>query len=661
MRQLPKILLVSLLALLGGSITTVLCAASIKVASPDGKVSVSLQIKDEIPTYCVSYDSVPFILDSPLGFIANCGDFSTVTSMEVKGSRTFTAEYSLPTIKKRDVSVKYNEITLTFTTRRGRHFDVVFRISDTDVAFRYEIPREGDRAGIYIMEEKTGFAMNGDNLSFVNPQSDAMVGWKRTKPSYEEEYRVGLPVSLPSRFGHGFTFPCLFKLADGQEGWMLIGETGVDGRYCGSHLSDYEDGMLRIAFPMEEENDSIGHTGAAFSLPGVTPWRTITLGNSLRPIVETTVTWDMVEPLYESTHQYTYGPGVWSWILWGDESINMEDQKTFVNFAAEMGYQTVLVDNFWDMTIGRTNIQELVQYAAKKEVGVILWYSSSGYWNDISQSPTGLMDDPVKRRAEMKWLSDIGVRGIKVDFFGGDKQETMRLYEEILLDAEEEGLMVIFHGCTMPRGWERMYPNYVGSEAVLASENLRFSADFCTREALNATLHPFVRNALGCMEYGGTFLNRYYNRKNTGGHPRLTSDVFQCATAILFQNPVQNFALAPNNLKDAGRVFVDFMQVVPTVWDETVLVDGYPGKYVVLARRSGKSWYMAAVNGSQEDITVTVRPPMFSPRQSYSYLASSPDPDKKPKWQKGRATDGSIELTIPRDDAVIISFAASGK
>ncbi len=653
MRHLSKFF--GTLLLLAGSSTLIPSKADpVHISGPDGKVTVEVKVENSVPTYCVKYNSVPFIMDSPLGFISDAGDYSKATTVSLRYGKAYNGSYSLPTIKKKDVTYKYTESACTFTTTEGKHFDVIFRVGDNDVAFRYAIPRETDKGGIFIREEKTAFAMSPENLSFVNPQSDAMVGWKRTKPSYEEEYRVGLPVSIPSRYGHGYTFPCLFQM-DGGEGWILIGETGVDSRYCGSRLSDYEDGMLSIAFPMEEENSSIGHSGAALSLPGVTPWRTITLGDSLKPIVETTVTWDMVEPRYKCETPFTYGPGVWSWILWDDASINMTDQKTYVDLAHDLGYKTILVDNNWDKNIGRDNIPELVQYAAKKKVGVFLWYSSSGYWNDISQSPTDCMDDPVRRRSEMHWLRDMGVCGIKVDFFGGDKQETMRLYEEILLDAAEAGLMVIFHGCTMPRGWERMYPNYVGSEAVLASENLRFSADFCKREAQNATLHPFVRNALGCMEYGGTFLNNYYNKANSGGHRRITSDVFQCATAILFQNPIQNFALAPNNLKDADRVLIDFMKDVPTTWDETVFIDGYPGKYIVLGRRSGKTWYIAAVNGSGEALDLEFTPPMFSKKQSFSYLATPTDGEKL-RWKKDKAKEGAVSFLIPNNDAVIIQI-----
>jgi hypothetical protein len=222
------------------------------------------------------------------------------------------------------------------------------------------------------------------------------------------------------------------------------------------------------------------------------------------------------------------------------------------------------------------------------------------------------MDNAIIRKREMKWLQSLGVKGIKVDFFGGDKQETMRLYEDILSDADDHGLMEIFHGCTIPRGWERMYPNYVGSEAVLASENMVFGQHFCDEEAFNACLHPFIRNVVGCMEFGGCFLNKRLNRNNDGGTTRRTTDIFQLATTILFQNPVQNFALAPNNLKDASPVCVDYMKTVPTTWDETRFIDGYPGKYVVLARRHGDTWYLAAVNAGKEIVKLKLDLDMFA-------------------------------------------------
>src|SRR5690606_1409019 len=171
---------------------------------------------------------------------------------------------------------------------------------------------------------------------------------------------------------------------------------------------------------------------------------------------------------------------------------------------------------------------------------------------------------------------------------------------------------IIFHGCTLPRGWERMFPNYVGSEAVIASEMLIFSQGVREAEAFFATLHPFIRNTVGSMEYGGVLLNKYLVRENKNRNKRLTTDGFQLATAVLFQNPVQNFGLTPNNLTDVPSFEIDFMKEVPTTWDETLYLDGYPGKYVVIARRHKNKWYIAGVNAEEQTKTLTLQLPLTS-------------------------------------------------
>ena len=588
---------------------------------------------------------------SPLGMETNVGDFYRGLQLKEHKVTALDTVYEQSRIKASHIHYRANELLCSFVNGEGKNVQITFRVSNNDVAFRYTLPREQGKGSVTVNSERTGFRFPSQTTTFLCPQSDAMIGWKRTKPSYEEEYKADAPMNERSGYGHGYTFPCLFKVGD--DGWVLLSETGVDSRYCGSRLSDWDNGVYRIAFPMPEENNGNGTVSPAFSLPGSTPWRTVTVGETLKPIVETTVPWDVVEPRYTTTHDYKPGRGTWSWILWQDGSINYDDQVRYVDLAAAMGYEYVLIDNWWDNNIGRDRMEQFIKYARSKGVEVFLWYSSSGYWNDIEQSPVNRMDNSIARKQEMRWLQSQGVKGIKVDFFGGDKQETLRLYEEILSDADDHGLMVIFHGCTLPRGWERMYPNYVGSEAVLASENLVFSQHFCDNEAFNATLHPFIRNAVGCMEFGGVFLNKRLNRSNDGGTIRRTTDIFQLATAVLFQNPIQNFALAPNNLTDAPQICLDFMKQVPTTWDETRFIDGYPGRYIVLARRHGNTWYIAAVNATAEPLKLKLDLPVLAGQEVSLY---SDDKKMQPqlKLQKIK-TDGSLQLTVqPQGGAVIV-------
>ena len=594
--------------LLGSSVAS---AENKQITSPDGKLVVTVADMDGRPSYSVSYDNVLFLKPSPLGMIANIGDFSSGMSLEKNVSTNKIDEtYELASIKKSKVHYVANEAVFSFTQQGKTIYDVIFRISNNDVAFKYKMYPQGETLSCVVKQEVTGFVFPDGTTTFLCPQSKPMGGFARTSPSYETSYTAD-DVAGKNGWGEGYTFPCLFR--NGDNGWVLVSETGVNGGYCASRLLGHKGGVYTIGFPQEGEANGNGTVSPGIALPGETPWRTITVGKTLAPIVETTVPFDVVKPLYQAKGEYTYGRGSWSWIIGMDGSTNYKEQLRYIDFSAAMGYQSVLVDALWDKQIGRDKIEELAKYGKNKGVALYLWYNSNGYWNDAPQTPRGIMDNAIARRKEMKWMQSIGIRGIKVDFFGGDKQMTMQLYEDILSDANEYGLLVIFHGCTLPRGWERMYPNFASSEAVLASENLHFSQGSCDNEAFNATLHPFIRNTVGSMDFGGSALNKYYNADNAPrGSRRVTSDVYALATAVLFQSPVQHFALAPNNLTDAPAWAIDFMKEVPTTWDEVRFIDGYPGQYVILARRHGDKWYIAGVNAQKETLKLKVNLPMFS-------------------------------------------------
>ena len=636
--------------LLGSSVTS---AENKQITSPDGKLVVTVADMDGRPSYSVSYDNVLFLKPSPLGMIANIGDFSSGMSLEKNVSTNKIDEtYELASIKKSKVRYVANEAVFSFTQQGKTIYDVIFRISNNDVAFKYRMYPQGETLSCVIKKEATGFAFPDGTTTFLCPQSKPMGGFARTSPSYETSYTAD-DAAGKNGWGEGYTFPCLFR--NGDNGWVLVSETGVNGRYCASRLLGHKEGVYTIGFPQEGEANGNGTVSPGIALPGETPWRTITVGKTLAPIVETTVPFDVVKPLYSAKGEYTYGRGSWSWIIGMDGSTNYKEQLRYIDFSAAMGYQSVLVDALWDKQIGRDKIEELAKYGKDKGVALYLWYNSNGYWNDAPQTPRGIMDNAIARRKEMKWMQSIGIRGIKVDFFGGDKQMTMQLYEDILSDANEYGLLVIFHGCTLPRGWERMYPNFASSEAVLASENLHFSQGSCDNEAFNATLHPFIRNTVGSMDFGGSALNKYYNADNAPrGSRRVTSDVYALATAVLFQSPVQHFALAPNNLTDAPSWAIDFMKEVPTTWDEVRFIDGYPGKYVILARRHGDKWYIAGVNAQKETLQLKVNLPMFSNGEKVRLFSDDKALQGGVK-QIGIGKKQELQLTIPCNGGVLIT------
>ena len=583
-----------------------------KVCSPDGKLVVLLDLSDGSPSYILKYNNNIFLERSTLGLETSIGSFTSNLKKLDSNIRSIDENYILPQAKQRDIHYQANELTTTFVNEKGDSLDIIFSVSNNDVALAYRIRTQKERF-CTVLSEKTAFNFPTGTTKFATPQIQGGEGWMKSKPSYEEEYVLEEPIDVPSQYRLGYTFPALFHLKDG---WILLSETGVSSHYCGTRLSDANaDGILTISFPDKSENGGAGDVAPTAAIPLLTSWKTITVGESLAPIVETTSAYNTVKPIYEPSIVYKSGRGTWSWILWQDASCNYDDQKIFIDLAAQMGYEYILIDALWDTQIGYEKMPSLIRYAQFKGVDVILWYNSNGAWNNAPQGPHNKMDTSPAREKEMAWLHSLGVKGIKVDFFGGDKQVTMKLYEDILADANKYGLFVDFHGTTLPRGWERMYPNHFSSEASLVSENLVFSQRFADSEAQRSTILPFTRNAVSVMDFGPVFFNKRFGKTNNAGNIRRTTDAFQVATSVLYHSPIQNFGITPNNLTEQPDFVLDFMKNVPVEWDETRFIDGYPGKFVVLARRHDDKWFIVGTNAENKTLMLKLSLPCIKNRQ----------------------------------------------
>ena len=590
--------------------SSVLCwADDVRVSSPNGSLVVTVSDAEGKLSYTATLEGKQMLAPSALGLQTSLGDLTKELSIVNSQLSTVANSYSMRGTKASKVDYKANALTINLQNKDGVKFSILFQVSDNDIAYRYQMPRQTIRRREYkrvrILSEVSGFNFPEGTTTFISPQIGPETGWEQTKPSYEEGYSNDAPMDKASQYGHGYIFPALFHL---PTGWALVSETGVTSGYCGSHLSDYQAGSgYTVAYPDKGENNGFGTDFAAIPLPGETPWRTITLGSTLKPILETTISYDVVEPRYQASTDYKPGRYTWSWLIGQDNSINYDDQVRFIDLASAMGFEYCLVDNWWDQNIGRERIAELSKYAQSKGVHLLMWYNSNGFWNDAPQTPRNCMNTAIAREKEMSWLESIGVKGIKVDFFGGDKQQTMQLYEDILSDANRHGLQVVFHGCTVPRGWERMYPNFVASEAVLASENLFFGEGATISEGFDLTLHPFCRNATASMDWGGIIMNKFMSTDNKSRHSRKTTDIFELASGITMQTSVQCVAMQPNNLQELPQFEMDFLRELPTTWEETRFIDGYPGKYVVMARKAtnGK-WYIAGLNAQKEPLALTL-------------------------------------------------------
>ena len=635
--------------------SSVLCwADDVRISSPDGNLVVTVSDAGGRLYYNATLSGKQVLEPSALGLKTSLGDLTKDLAIYEKQPSTVSNQYKMRGTKASASTYNANSVLIKVRNKDGVRFRMLFQVSNNDIAFRYMMTRQKinnrEYKRVRILSELSSFNFADGTTTFISPQIGPETGWEQTKPSYEEEYSNDAPMDKASRYGHGYIFPALFHLPNG---WALVNETGVNGGYCGSHLSDYQAGCgYTVSYPDKGENNGFGSEFATIPLPGETPWRTITLGETLKPIVETTISYDLVEPLYKPSTDYKPGRYTWSWLIGQDNSINYNDQVRFIDLAAAMGFEYCLVDNWWDQNIGREKIAELSKYAQKKGIHLLMWYNSNGFWNDAPQTPRNCMNTAIAREKEMKWLQQIGVKGIKVDFFGGDKQQTMQLYEDILSDANRYGLQVVFHGCTMPRGWEKMYPNFVASEAVLASENVFFGEGAAIREAFDLTLHPFCRNATASMDWGGIIMNKYMSTDNKSRHRRHTTDIFELASGITMQTSVQCVAMQPNNLEELPQFEMDFLRQLPTTWLETRYIDGYPGKYVVMARKATNgNWYIAGLNAQKDPITLTLD------LNDFGALSKLLVDDKKQQPQQiavKKDKKGKLKVTIQPNGGLVI-------
>lgn len=664
-----------------------------QATSPDGHLKVSVTCNDGKAAYTVMLDDDVVIESSPLGLNTSIGDFTKGLKLAnpAPEAKQVSETYTLPNAKIKNISYTANEYTYQFTvtqpvrqrfgqqgqqgqTREVPAFDVVMHIDNNNIAFKYVVKPQGDRKSCLVNNELTAYTFPQSTTTFICPQMTPQTGFARTAPSYETFYEYDAEMGKNGH-GRGFTYPALFKVkgqapaAPAKKGkkvaapaesliWVMLNETNIGGNYCGSRIVN-SGNVYTIAYPEDTEFGGVGSSAPGLMLDNAelasTAWRTITVGRTMKPLAETTIQWDVVKPQYAAKYDFKPGRSAWSWIIRMDASCNYDEQKEYVDFASAMGWEYLLVDALWDTNIGYERMEQLSKYAQSKGVNLFLWYNSNGYWNDAPQGPRGKMHRMIDRRKEMQWMQKAGIKGIKVDFVGSDKQQTMQMYEDILADANECGIMVIFHGCTLQRGWERMYPNFVACEAVRASENLAFGQNDNDIEALAGTIHPVLRNAVGNMDFGGSTLNKHYSKNNERGTTRKTSDCYALATAILFQTPVQNFAMAPNNLTDAPAWAVDFMKKVPVAWEDMKYIDGYPGKYVVIARKAQGKWYLAAINAQNETITLTLNlDGMFQAGQALTLYSDDAQLQGSKTAVTANKKTNTITVNIPKDGGVVV-------
>jgi hypothetical protein len=564
-------------------------AAAPGLASPDHHIQVEVRLTPgHALAYSVSRDGKPVILASSLGLQLEGAEFEhQLTLAGTTPVKVIHDSYILATGKKSHISYAANEQTYTVRNAQRQDMQVTFRVSNDGVAFRYAV-RGASLSHKKFVSEATGFTFDASAKAWLQPVAVAQGGYANVNPSYEEHYQREITVGTGSDFGAGWVFPALFRTADT---WVALTEAGMDGSFHASRLrTGASAGVYQLGVPMEAEVFPGGALLAESDGDLVSPWRVIALG-SLKTVMESTLGTDLAAPARPFDPALVRpGHASWSWPLLKDDATVFDVQKKFVDYAADMHWNYTLVDAEWDRRIGYDKLRELTAYAAGKGVGILAWYNSSGSWNKTTQTPKSQLLTHEQRVQEFARLRAIGVKGIKVDFFAGDGQSMIAYYVGILQDAADAGLLVNFHGATLPRGWSRTWPNLMSAEAVRGLEFTTFDQADEDVVARHAAMLPFTRNLFDPMDFTPMVF---------GDIPRIqraTRNGFQLAEAVLFLSGIQHFAETPEGMAAVPGYVKALLRELPRKWDEVRFIDGYPGRFAIVARRAGNTWYVAGLN-----------------------------------------------------------------
>lgn len=614
--------------------------------SPDGRISVHfLHPATGGLQYLVMYDQDTAILPSRLGLrLNNQENFRELTIAEYPQPEEVTENYLLYHGKQIENEYTANRQIIHAVNAQGNRLDIVFQVSDEGVAFRYFLPDSSSVPRI-IEEELTQFSFPENASAWLQPMSVAKSGWEHTNPSYEENYEIDIPVGTASPLGAGWVYPALFNSGDT---WVLITESGLDRNYCGTRLaSDSPGGVYQVAFPLQEESIFDGSVKPQSSTPFKSPWRVIAVG-SLKNIIESNLGNALAEPAIEmNTSDVKPGLASWSWALLKDPSITYDVQKKFIDYAAEMDWAYCLVDVNWDTTIGYERIEELCNYAKSKGVGLLLWYNSAGNWNTTPFHPKDKLLTAEGRASEFARLKEMGISGIKVDFFGGDGQSVIAYYHDIMKDAAEFGLLLNFHGATLPRGWHRTYPNLMTMESVKGFEFITFEQENADLAPTHCTILPFTRNAFDPMDFTPMNLTDIPNidRRTTTG--------FELALPTLFLSGIQHIAETSDGMATMPEFVKEYLKGIPVAWDETHFLDGYPGRFIILARRKDSEWFITGINSMNTPYSTNLDLTFTENRSGY--LITDGDSTKLIKTDVVLA-DGSFQVSMKPNGGFIMKL-----
>nr|WP_315153422.1 glycoside hydrolase family 97 catalytic domain-containing protein [uncultured Flavobacterium sp.] len=614
--------------------------------SPNQKIIVALYAMDGTTkgewylkvSYRTDKNKSEILPKVSLGLSRSDQDFGKeLIFLKASKPKTVKEHYALPFGKKSLRENTANEMTISFENPSKAKLNLIIRAYNDGLTFRYEFP---EKQGSYIMKDEfTAYQIPKESMRWLEKWNTANEGLYAS--SIEDKI-----------LQQEWCYPALFNSAD-KSCWYLVHEADLDRNYCGTKLSNVQDkNNYKLTFPDPKDGRETGESNPSISLPWKSPWRVISIG-SLSDIVESTLIEDVSAPTsFKSTDWIK--PGKVSWNYWSSNH-GTKDYKIvceFTDLAVKMNWPYTLLDWEWDAMANGGNLEDALKYIHSKGIKPLIWYNSGGNHTWVSSTPKDRMLTHKNRVEEFTKLKKLGVAGVKVDFFESEKQDMIKYYLDILEDAAQFEMMVYFHGCIVPRGWSRTYPNLMTYEAVRGAEWYNNGPEFSVSAPEHNTVLPFTRNVVGAMDYTPvTFTNSQFPHHTSYGH--------ELALSVIFESPLQHLADRPEGYYELPDEAKTFLKEVPTAWDNTKLIDGYPGQEVTMARQKGDSWYIGGISGSEhQEKTKKIKLDFFKEGVSYrAVIIADGKHDKDFNSQVITADKAStIEVKLLRRGGFVISL-----
>lgn len=598
-----------------------------QVLSPNKKIKVVVEMQPTGQAYFkVLYKSkgayTEVLPASPLGILREDQQFVSGLKLIGEGKTVVVHDkYEMLTGKRKLCENLGTEKTFNYQNTSKQPLNITFRVYNNGVTFRYTFPNKSDST-LLIKDEATAYAI---------PEGTAR--WMQTYDyGYEKFYQFNTS-GTDEKSSREWGYPALYKV-NNQPVWVLISEADISRQNCGTRLTNKQNiNLYKVSYAPAKKT---WHGGVVSGLPWRSQWHVLIVGG-LSDLVESTLITDMSEPAAFKDTKWIE-PGSAAWVYWAYNHGSKDYKKVveYIDLAVKMNWPYVLIDWEWDVMANGGTLKDALSYAKSKGIKPILWYNSGTDW--LGATPAERLLTHEKREKEFSWLREMGVSGIKVDFFAGDQQDMMQYYIDILEDAAKYHLLVNFHGATIPRGWARTYPNLMSTEAVYGAEWYNNAGVLTDKAAGHNTTLPFTRNIVGSMDYTPvTFSNSQ--------HPHITSFAHELALAVVFESGIQHFADRPSAYYDLAEEPRKFLMGFPTAWDETKLINGYPGEVVVIARRKGKLWYVAGLNGKDTEQTLNLNLNFLS-KSGYSFQLFKDGADTKTIASESSKVGKSTTLQI---------------